>query len=238
MTLKPHIILVEDDHEIATLVSNFLSINGFQISVARNSTIMDQLLSRTRPDLMILDIMLPGEDGLSITRRLRGNYRFPIIMLTAMDELIDRIVGLEIGADDYLAKPFNSRELLARIRAVLRRSSRLTPEPEIPARIYEFAGWKLQPATQVLTDPGNVRVILTSAEFDLLKVFCEHGRRVLNRDQLLDLTRGRMSTPYDRSIDTLVSRIRSKIERNPKEPEYVKTVRLGGYMFTPEVSVR
>jgi two-component system OmpR family response regulator len=159
-------------------------------------------------------------------------------MLTAMGEEIDRIIGLEMGADDYLCKPFSSRELVARIRAVLRRSTRLRPAPAIDARIHEFAGWKLQPAIRVLTDPEGVKIVLTGAEFDLLQVFCEHARRVLNRDQLLDLTRGRLATPFDRSIDTLVSRIRSRIERDPKDPEPLKTVRLGGYIFTPEVVVR
>ena len=187
---------------------------------------------------MLLDLMLPGEDGLSVTRRLRAIHNFPIIILTAINEEIDRVIGLEMGADDYLAKPFSPRELLARIRAVLRRSSRLRPPPQIDARTYEFDGWTLQTAARVLTDPTNVKIVITSAEFDLLQVFCEHPRRVLNRDQLLDLTRGRLATPFDRSIDTLISRIRKHIERDPKNPELLKTIRLEGYMFTPEVALR
>jgi two-component system OmpR family response regulator len=235
MTAPGHILIVEDDAEIAELVARFLRDTGLRVSVAANGQAMDRCLASTRPDLIVLDLMLPGEDGLSIARRLRATTSIPIIILTAMAEDTDRIVGLELGADDYLGKPFNPRELLARIRAVLRRSAERVPPDPIPDTRLAFAGWCLKPLMRELTDPDGARVALTSAEFDLLCVFCEHPRRVLNRDQLLDLTRGREAAPFDRSIDTLVSRIRRKIEADPKTPVMLKTVRLGGYLFTPEV---
>ncbi len=235
MKTNAHILIVEDDTEIAALVARFLQTNGLRTTIAANASAMDRALANGRPDLIVLDLMLPGEDGLSIARRLRATTSIPIIMLTAMVEETDRIVGLELGADDYLGKPFNPRELLARIRAVLRRSAdRLMPSP-IPNTTFVFTGWRLKPPTRELLDPQGVKVTLTAAEFDLLQVFCEHSRRVLNRDQLLDLTRGRAAAPFDRSIDTLVSRIRRKIEPDPKNPALLKTVRLGGYLFTPEV---
>ncbi len=235
MTAAGHILIVEDDAEIAELVAGFLRETGLRVSIAANGQAMDRCLASAKPDLIVLDLMLPGEDGLSIARRLRATTSIPIIMLTAMAEDTDRIVGLELGADDYLGKPFNPRELLARIRAVLRRSAKQAPEAPIPDASFVFAGWCLKPVMRELIDPDGALVALTSAEFDLLRVFCEHPRRVLNRDQLLDLTRGREATPFDRSVDTLVSRIRRKIEPDPKSPALLKTVRLGGYLFTPEV---
>jgi two-component system OmpR family response regulator len=186
-------------------------------------------------DLILLDLMLPGEDGLSICRRLRASHAIPIIMLTAMGEEMDRVVGLELGADDYVAKPFSARELVARIRAVLRRGTDGGNHQEVKSRTLSFSGWVLDPITRQLHNPDGVKVIMTGAEFDLLAAFCERPRRVLNRDQLLDLTQGRAAGPFDRSIDTLVSRIRQKIEADPKDPVLIQTVRLGGYMFTPEV---
>jgi two-component system, OmpR family, response regulator len=232
---QPHILIVEDDADIARGTGKALTQAGFRTSLAPDARTMDRTLRDARIDLILLDLMLPGEDGLSICRRLRATTRIPIIMLTAIGEELDRVVGLELGADDYVTKPFSTRELIARIRAVLRRLS--DPDPLAPdtPRKYVFAGWCLDSGTRQLYTPARVRVMLTGAELDLLTVFCERPRRVLTRDQLLDLTQGRAAGPFDRSIDTLVSRIRQKIEPDPKEPTFIQTVRLGGYMFTQEV---
>ena len=232
---QSHILLVEDDAEIARSTTRFLSGAGYRVTHAADGRSMDRLMRDARVDLVLLDVMLPGEDGLSICRRLRATMDLPVIMLTALGTEIDRVIGLEIGADDYIAKPFSTRELLARVRAVLRRAGGREPGTAVPTGRYRFAGWTVDPTARQLIDPEGVRVTLTSAEFDLLVVFCTHARRVLTRDQLLDLTRGRDSGPFDRSIDTLVSRIRRKIERDTCDPELIQTIRLGGYMFTPEV---
>jgi two-component system OmpR family response regulator len=196
---------------------------------------MDRALATARIDLIVLDIMLPGEDGLSICRRLRTTSSTPIIMLTAAGDPVARVVGLEMGADDYIAKPFDPHELLARIRAVLRRASALPEGPEAPARTLRFADWRIDSAARDLRNPEGARVILTSAEFDLLLAFCRHARRTLTRDQLLDLSQGRGTVAVNRSVDILVSRIRRKIERDPRDPTFIKTVRAGGYVFTPQV---
>lgn len=231
-----HILVVEDDAEISALVARYLEQNDFRVSVAASGRDMDRVLVDARIDLVVLDIMLPGEDGLSICRRLRGASAVPIIMLTARAEEIDRIIGLELGADDYLAKPFNPRELLARIRAVLRRRPAMT-EVAPTRQVFSFSGWRLESTTRRLTSPSGARVALTSAETDLLLVFCEHAGRVLSRDQILDLTRGRVPGPFDRSVDVLISRLRQKIEDDARNPEMIKTVRSSGYLFTPEVEV-
>lgn len=231
-----HILMVEDDPEIARGAMRFLVQSGFRVSHAPDSRAMDRILRDSKIDLVLLDLMLPGEDGLSICRRLRTGHAMPIIMLTAMGEEMDRVVGLELGADDYVAKPFSSRELVARIRAVLRRGANAPgPAPEERGGKRLFAGWTLNVVARQLHNPDGAKVTLTGAEFDLLVVFSERPRRVLTRDQLLDLTQGRAAGPFDRSIDTLVSRIRQKIEVDPKDPVFIQTVRLGGYMFTPEV---
>jgi two-component system, OmpR family, response regulator len=232
---EQHILMVEDDPEIARGTTRFLGQSGFRVSHAPDARAMDRILKDAKIDLVLLDLMLPGEDGLSICRRLRGSHNLPIIMLTAMGEEMDRVVGLELGADDYIAKPFSTRELLARIRAVLRRGNGNGQATEVRSGRLSFADWVLDPVTRQLHNPDGVKVILTGAEFDLLVAFCERPRRVLNRDQLLDLTQGRAAGPFDRSIDTLVSRIRQKIETDPKDPVFIQTVRLGGYMFTQEV---
>jgi two-component system OmpR family response regulator len=235
MTKTPHILLVEDDREISTLVSRFLRNNDFRVKAVANGKEMDVALRDGRFDLIVLDLMLPGEDGLSLCRRLRSDGSIPIIMLTAKAEEIDRILGLEMGADDYLVKPFNPRELLARIRAVLRRAQ-AQAQPEIGDIVaLRFAGWTLDKAVRRLFNPAGERVALTGAELDLLLAFCERPRRVLSRDQLLDLTQGRTAGPFERSIDVLVSRLRQKMERNPREPELIQTIRSGGYMFSPEI---
>lgn len=237
MSSAPHILFVEDDEEIRTMVADFLGNNGFRVSVARDGREMDRVLAVSRIDLLILDIMLPGEDGLSLCRRVRAGGNLPVIMLTARGSEIERVVGLEIGADDYLAKPFSTHELLARIRAVLRRTHALgaTPSSSRPS-VLTFAGWVLNLGSRRLQSADGIRVPLTGAEFDLLVAFCEHPNRVLTRDQLLDLTRGKSAVPFDRSIDIQVSRLRRKIESDPRDPALIQTVRAGGYVFTAEVA--
>ena len=236
MSPTPHILLVEDDREISALVARYLRTNDCRVSVAVDGREMDRHLAEGHFDLIVLDLMLPGEDGLAICRRLRRTSRVPIVMLTAKSDEIDRIVGLEMGADDYLAKPFNPRELLARIRAVLRRTlgEGEAPEAEAP-RLHAFAGNALDVLARRLTNPDGAEVALTSAEFDLLQVLVERPGRVLSRDRLLDLTQGRSAGPFERSVDILISRIRRKVERDPHRPEIIKTVRSGGYMFAAEV---
>jgi two-component system, OmpR family, response regulator len=233
----PHILVVEDDDEIATLIAKYLRSNDCRASRAKDAREMDPVLAECRIDLIVLDLNLPGEDGLSICKRLRvRGSPLPIIMLTAKGEEIDRIIGLEMGADDYIGKPFNPRELLARIRAVLRRRTLDPPPSDGPGlRVFEFSGWKLNASLRELLSPPGARITVTGAEFDLLHAFCERPGRVLSRDQLLDLTQGRFGGPYERSIDVLVSRLRQKIERDPRDPEMIKTVRSGGYLFTPRV---
>ncbi|WP_314955761.1 response regulator [Bradyrhizobium cosmicum] len=232
---RPHILLVEDDPEISRMLTDVLSESGFVASSVGSAVDMDALLARETVDLVVLDIMLPGEDGLSICRRLRAASAIPIIMLTARGEDVDRIVGLEIGADDYVAKPFNSRELVARIRALLRRAQGGQETGRIRARQLTFAGWQINPTTRQLQDPEGVRVAMTSVEFDLLLAFCRNPGRVLSREQLLELVHGGLAGPVERSIDVHVSRIRQKIEIDPRDPTLIKTVRLGGYLFTPDI---
>lgn len=233
---SPHILVVDDDRDIRELLSRFLVRSGLRVSVARDSREMEQRLRDSRIDLVVLDLMLPGKDGLTICRELRAGAATPVIMLTAMGEATDRIVGLELGADDYLAKPFEPRELLARIRAVLRRYETPGPIQESNARLLGFAGWTLDLARRRLTSGDGTLVSLSGGEFDLLLALAERPRRVLSRDQLLDLTRGRSASPFDRSIDVLVSRLRRKVESNPETPDLILTVRGGGYMLATEVT--
>ncbi len=232
---NPHILIVEDDREIANLVARYLRGNACRVTLAGDGAEMDRALADGRVDLIILDLMLPGEDGLSLCRRLRETSAVPILMLTAKAEEIDRIVGLEIGADDYLAKPFNPRELLARIRAVLRRTGNEVVEEEGVRRMH-FVGWTLDVSLRQVLSAEGARISITGAEFDLLHALCLRPGRVLSRDQLLDLTQGRSAGPFERSIDVLVSRIRQKIERDSRNPEIIRTIRSGGYLFTPEVT--
>ena len=230
------ILFVEDDRDIRMLLADFLVREGFAVEVAEDGAAVDRVLARTRPDLVILDLMLPGEDGLSICRRLRARGAIPIIMLTAKNDDVDRIVGLELGADDYLGKPFNPRELLARIRAILRRVERTTPAAALQRR-RSFAGFVVDLDARSVDTKDGMRVPLTSAEFDLLACFVERPRRVLTRDQLLDWTRGRGADPIDRTIDVTVSRLRKKLEvADPAAGKVVTTVRNGGYLFAAEVS--
>jgi two-component system, OmpR family, response regulator len=235
MQHAPHLLVVDDDREIRDLLSNLLARRGYRVTTAREDGEMQQALASGMIDLVILDIMLPGKDGLAICRDLRSMKNVPIIMLTARGDAIDRVLGLEMGADDYLPKPFDVRELEARIKAVLRRGGAATPGRENRGVAFAFAGWTLDLRQRQLTSPDGAVVEITSGEFDLLVVLAERPQRVLTRDQLLDLARGREATPFDRSIDIQVSRLRRKIEPDPKNPTLIKTVRGGGYMFTPLV---
>ncbi|MBI3447090.1 MAG: response regulator [Magnetospirillum sp.] len=238
METNPHILVVDDDREIRDLLAKFLTRHGLRVTTAKDGIEMMKTLDERRIDLVVLDLMLPGEDGLSLCRRLRETRSgVAIVMLTAMGEDTDRIVGLEMGADDYVPKPFNPRELLARIKAVLRRTQ-AEDEPAgstIVGTRVTFLGWILDLASRDLHSPDGVMVALSAGEFDLLHVFVEHPRRVLSRDQLLDFARGRSAMPFDRSIDIQVSRLRRRLGDDARDPQIIKTVRGGGYLFTPEV---
>jgi two-component system OmpR family response regulator len=233
----PHILIVDDHREIRDLVSRALAKEGFRVSTAADGKTMRKVLADAHVDLIVLDLMLPGEDGLSICRSLRAESDVPIIMLTAKGDEVDRVIGLEMGADDYLPKPFGSRELVARIRAVLRRPRSHEPaaDKDKPRR-YQFERWMFDVDRRELTGDDGVAVALSTGEFDLLLALVEHPQRTLSRDQLLDLARHRAANAFDRSVDTQVSRLRKKIERDPGDPKLIKTVWGGGYIFTPDVS--
>ena len=233
---RPSVLLVEDDAEISRMLVEVLAENGFTALSVASAADMEVSMAATPVDLVVLDIMLPGEDGLSICRRLRAASTIPIIMLTARGADVDRIVGLEIGADDYVTKPFNSRELVARIRALLRRAQGGHDGSRPRLRRLVFYGWRLDLATRQLRNPDDVQVATTTVEFDLLAALCQNPGRVMSRDQLVEMTHGRLAGPLERSIDVHISRIRQKIEPDPREPTFIKTVRLGGYLFTPPVS--
>jgi two-component system OmpR family response regulator len=235
-TASPSILVVEDDRETRALIAKYLRGNACHVSTASDGREMERVMADHRIDLVVLDVMLPGEDGLSLCRKLRARSQMPIIMLTARGEDVDRIVGLEMGADDYLAKPFNPRELLARINSVLRRqAASMTASTAGAATALSFLGWRIDSRLRELRNPDGAQVAMTSAEFDLLRVFCERPGRVLSRDSLLDLTNGRTAGSFERSIDVLVSRIRRKLETDPQNATMIKTVRSGGYLFTPTV---
>jgi two-component system OmpR family response regulator len=230
------ILLVEDDAEVGYLISRYLSTHQSEVVVVTDGKAMDAALSSGAFDLLILDLNLPGEDGLSICRRVRAELNLPIIIVTAQGEDVDRIVGLEVGADDYVTKPFNPRELLARIRSVLRRTQAAPRSKNGSGReLYLFCGWSVDVSARQVTAPSGMKVAMTAAEFDLLYALCEHPNRVLTRDQLINLTHGRTPGPFERSIDVLISRLRQKLEIDGKNPKLVQTVRSEGYMFTPQV---
>jgi two-component system OmpR family response regulator len=230
------ILIVDDDPEIRDLLAHFLTQHGYQASTAADGVAMDAELARQAVDLVVLDLMLPGEDGLSICRRLRTNTATSIIMLTAVSEETDRIVGLEMGADDYLVKPFNPRELLARIKAVLRRTAQAGGSAAASLLIFE--GWQLDLGRRELKRADGTLIPLSTGEFDLLVVLAEHPQQVMSRDELLDRTRGREGGPFDRSIDVQLSRLRRKIEVDSRVPEIIKTIRSGGYMFSLPVTAQ
>lgn len=229
-----HVLVVDDDEEIRDLLGRFLHKHGYRVTAARNGIEMWEVLASEKIDLVILDVMLPGDDGLTLCRKLRETLQVPIIMLTAMGDETDRIVGLEIGADDYLPKPFSPRELLARAKAVLRRMSAATPGGSI-GKAIKFAGWRLDLVRRELVSPDGAVTELTGGEYDLLVAFVEHPQRILSRDQLLDLARGRTASSFDRSIDVQVSRLRRKLEGDPRRQTLIKTVRGVGYLFVPKV---
>ncbi|MFG1348252.1 response regulator [Xanthobacter autotrophicus] len=237
MDSAPHIAIVDDHRDIRDLVGKYLTQHGYRTSLADSAAALRRQLERgAAPDLVVLDVMMPGEDGLSLCRFLRSTTELPVILLTAMAEETDRIVGLEIGADDYLTKPFSPRELLARIKAVLRRVHSLPPQKgHITAKTLRFDRWKLDVGRRELMAEDDVAVPLSTAEFRLLCAFLDHPGIVLSRDQLLDLTAGRSADPFDRSIDNQVSRLRKKIEADPKVPALIKTHWGGGYSLAAEV---
>jgi len=231
---NPHILVVDDDPDLHALLGRYLSEQGFDVTAVEDGAAMDRFLATRTTDLIILDLMLPVEDGLSIAKRLRSDRDTPIIMLSARGEEVDRIVGLEVGADDYLPKPFSPRELLARIRAVLRRPT-VPSNPEsvnTQHQTFSFGPFRLDPVTRELTRDDE-KVSLTSGEFALLKIFVEHPNRVLSRDTLVDMLKGFERSPYDRSIDVRVTRLRRKIESDPSSPVYIHTVWGEGYRFSP-----
>jgi two-component system OmpR family response regulator len=233
------ILVVDDDPEIRRLLADYLSRNGFEAVVARDGREMTQALERHAVDLVVLDLNLPDNDGLVLCRDLRTRSNQPVLMLTARGEEADRIVGIEMGADDYLVKPFSPRELVARIKAVLRRTRALPPnlQPEVQ-RYLLFAGWRLDTATRVLTAPDGMVVPLSGSEYRLLRLLLEHPNRVLNRDQLVELIHGRPAEPYDRAIDVQVSRLRQRLRDDSREPQLIKTVRGEGYVLAAEVRGR
>lgn len=232
-TTTPHrILVVDDDPDLRELLRSYLSANGFTVDTAGNGFTMRTALETAFPDAIVLDLMLPGEDGLSLTRNLRTRSNVPILMLSARGEELDRVIGLEVGADDYLAKPFGPRELLARLRALLRRGPDSAAAAPTPETSMHFGPFQLDTPSHRLLRDGH-EVPLTSAEYDLLAAFAAHPHRVLSRDLLVDLLRGYERDPFDRSIDNRVTRLRRKIEIEPSAPVYIRTVRGEGYLFNP-----
>ncbi|HQT27222.1 MAG TPA: response regulator [Burkholderiales bacterium] len=236
METTDHILIVDDDREIRTLLGDYLQKNGFKVTTVADGQGMQSALDSDNVSLIVLDLMLPGEDGLVLCRNIRAKSEIPVLILTAKGDDMDRIVGLEMGADDYLAKPFNPRELLARIKSILRRAKSL-PESLRPeeANIVLFSGWRLDTLSRQLTSPEGVAVPLSGAEYRLLRVFVDHANRVLSRDQLMDMCRGREMFPFDRSIDVQVSRLRQRLHDDAKEPLLIKTIRGEGYMLAAKV---
>jgi two-component system OmpR family response regulator len=236
MDQSPHIMVVDDDREIRDLLARFLEKHRMRVTAVRDARDARRAWTNGHYQLVVLDLMLPGESGLDFARWLRGQSDIPVVMLTAMGEETDRIIGLELGADDYMPKPFNPRELLARIRAVLRRAGDNTGvRHDISARALHFAGWTLEPARRRLLNPDGVEVALTGGEYDLLLALVERANRVLTRDMLLDLLRGRQAGPFDRAIDVAISRLRRKLEDDGRNAQLIKTVRGGGYVLAATV---
>ena len=236
MSDNGHILVVDDQREICDVVQEYLTGEGYRVSTAHDGAGMRRTLGQSAVDLVILDLMLPGEDGLTLARALRSESGIGIIILTGRGETVDRIIGLEMGADDYLPKPFHLRELLARVKSVLRRVQSRTGEPGQTSRSHaQFAGWSLDLSSRELMSPGGEEVRLTTGEFDLLAAFVNNPNQVLSRDRLLDLARNREAGPFDRTIDVQVGRLRRKLEDDPQNPSLIKTVRGSGYIFTPTI---
>jgi two-component system OmpR family response regulator len=240
MSKRDHILLVDDDAEIRALLSEYLTREGFSVTAVPDGRSMDEALEDARFDLAVLDLMLPGEDGVSLCKRLRARSILPVIMLTARGEEADRITGLEAGADDYMPNPFNPRELLARVHSVLRRARTLPEDVTAEqARRFDFSGWKLDTLTRTLVSPASVVTPLSGAEYRLLSVFLHHAGKVLSRDQLTEMIRGRGShMPFDRSIDVQVSRLRQRLGDDGRVPAFIRTVRGEGYVFAAPVEVQ
>jgi two-component system OmpR family response regulator len=238
MDAQDHVLVVDDDAEIRSLLRDYLQKNGYRVTAVADGRAMWAAVEAAKPDIVVLDVMLPGDDGLTLCRDLRARSQMPVIMLTARGDETDRIVGLEMGADDYLPKPFNPRELLARIKSILRRT-RALPENLQPdeARCLRFAGWTLEIATRNLQSPAGVVVALSGTEFRLLRIFLAHPNRVLTRDQLIDLMLSRDATPFDRSIDVQVSRLRHRLDDDAAQPALIKTVRGQGYVLAAAVEM-
>ena len=233
---QQHILVVDDELEIRQLLATYLEKNGYRVTAVGDGKEMWQALDQARVDLIVLDLMLPGTDGLELCRTLRARSKIPVIMLTALGDEMDRVLGLEMGADDYIPKPFSARELLARIKVVLRRVYDLPPDSlDEGLDHFEFSSWKLDARTQHLTAPDGLVTPLSHAEYRLLHVLLSHPNRVLNRDQLLDLTQGREGGPFDRSIDVLIGQLRKHLAEDAKQPVLIKTVRSHGYMFAGKV---
>jgi len=237
---RPHLLVVEDEEEIQLLIERYFGNNGFRVSIAPDGMAMREVIRREDVDLVLLDLGLPREDGFALCRYLREHWHGAVIMVTGRSESVDRVVGLELGADDYVTKPFDLRELLARVRSVMRR---MLPAPvEAVASPDEawlgFAGFRLSTRTRVLLDAGGAEVALTSGEHDLLCVLLDHPNRVLSRDQLMGYMHGRDAGPYDRAIDVQIGRLRRKIEQDPAHPQLIKSVRGAGYLFTAQVQRR
>lgn len=247
MNTQPHILVVDDDQRIRTMLRRYLTDEGFRVSDASDGSAMRAVLEAEPADLILLDLVMPGEDGFTLARYIRQRSTTPIIMLTGKGDLIDKVAGLEAGADDYIPKPFHLREVLARIRTVLRRTHVMASQEPVPApppppengrQVLAFENWQLDLAKRELRRSDGEAVAITTGEFDLLRALALNPNRVLDRDTLMDLVKGREWAAYDRSIDAQVVRLRKKIERDPSNPQLIKTVRGAGYLFTATVSGR
>jgi len=234
-TLNKHILIVDDEREITAPLATYLTKHGYKTSIAHNGIDTDKILCRENIDLIVLDIMMPGEDGLSICRRLQDKKQIPIILLTALTDETDKIIGLEVGADDYLSKPFNPRELVARIKSVLRRSEMMPYHKKLTTGVVKFEGWRINLSFKEIIDDNDVVTLLSSGEHKLLVSLIQYAGITLNRNQLMDMTKGEEAKIFDRSIDNHISRLRQKIEKDPKNPQIITTHRGGGYVFAAQL---
>jgi two-component system OmpR family response regulator len=236
VTSASHIAVLDDEADITLLLANYLKPHGYRVTQLQNGRALMDLMRTDPPILVLLDLGLPGEDGFSIARQLREHWRCGLVIVTGRGDAVDKVVGLEVGADDYVTKPFDLRELLARIKAVLRRMAPVEPLTPAPNSSLRFVGWELDTAARRLLDPQRREVSLTAGEFDLLCAFAKSPGRVLSRDFLLEQTRGREAAPFDRTIDVQIGRLRKKLETDPEDPQILKSVRGAGYIFVPQVT--